>query len=234
MKNPVLNAEKRTVLGKKVRNLRRDGLIPANVYGKNIPSVALQVKADSFQAIYKEVGETGLIDLTVDGESRPALIKNLQMNYREQIPLHVDFYQVNLKEKVKTMVPLEVIGEAAAVTEKIGMLMQPISEVEVEALPADLPEKIEVNVEKLSAVDEQITVADLHVPSDVAVLTDPTQIVVKVAELVSKEAEEEAAAEAAAAEEAAAEGAAAEGEKAEGETPEGEEKSEEKTDEKES
>lgn len=215
-----LTVEKRTVLGKKIKKLRQKGILPANIYGKDIKSMAVQVPFKEFETVYKEAGGAGLIDVLVDGQTRPVLIHNVQTDHITRVPLHADFYQVNLKEKVKTMVPLEIVGEPNAVTEKIGILLQPLSEVEVEALPADLPEKIEVNVEKLAAIDEQITVADLKKPNGVEILTDPGQVIVKIAELVTKEAEAEAAAEAVASEEAKTEGTeATDGAPAEGEKP---------------
>lgn len=91
MKNPTLSATPRTVLGKQVKKLRREGQLPANVYGKGLPSVAIQLDSKAFKDIFSEVGETGLIDLKVDGKSHPVLVKNLQMNYQSQTPLHVDF-----------------------------------------------------------------------------------------------------------------------------------------------
>lgn len=195
MKHPQLTVEKRDVLGKNVKKLRREGVLPGNVYGKGLPSVAIQMKTEVFEALYKEVGETGLVDVMLDGKRHPSLIKNLQLKYPLKQPLHVDFFQVNLKEKVKTMVPLVVIGEPQAVTEKIGLLLQPLSEVEVEALPEELPENIEVNVEGLAAIDDQITVADLKAPEGVTILTDETQTVAKIAEPVQEEPEEPAAEE---------------------------------------
>lgn len=219
MKRQKLVVEKRKVLGKKVKKLRREGILPANIYGKDVKSTSVQVPYKDFEKVYKETGETGLLDLEIAGQVRPVLIHNVQLDHLTGSPLHADFYQVNLKEKVKTSVPIVVVGEPKAVTDKIGLLLQPLSEVEVEALPEDLPENIEVNVENLAAVDEQITVADLKKPQGVEILTDPSQVVVKISELVSKEAEEQAAQEAAAAEaakaEAAAEAVPAEGEGAE-------------------
>jgi large subunit ribosomal protein L25 len=205
MKHPKLTVEKRTVLGKKVKSLRRDGVLPANVYGKGLSSVAVQMPQVDFDAVHKEVGETGLIDLEFDGKTHPVLVKNLQLAYPSHQPLHVDFYQVNLKEKVKTMVPIVLEGEAKAVTEKVGTLLQTLNEVEVEALPDKLPENITVNIEHLAAIDEQMSVEDLKAPEGVAILTDPAQIVVKIAELVAPEPEPEPEAEAA---EGAAEGEA--------------------------
>jgi len=228
MKHEKLKVEKRKVLGKQVKKLRRDGIIPANVFGKKIKSQALQVTATEFAEVYKQAGETGLVDIEIDGKVTPILIQNVHTNFRGNV-LHADFYQVDLTQKVKASVPVEIVGEPFAVTEKIGILMNVLSEVEVEALPEELPEKIEVNVEHLKNINDQITVVDLKVPAGVTVLTDETQVVSKIAELISKEAAEQAAEEAAAAEAASAEtttegaeGAPAEG----GETPEGETKPE--------
>ncbi len=213
MKNPQLNAESRTVLGKKVKKLRREGILPANVYGKGLESKSIQVKLSDFQKVYKEAGDTGLIDLTFDGKTKPVLVKSMHKNFDLDFPLHVDFYQVNLKVKVKAMIPVVVTGEAQAVTEKAGIMLQSTNEVEVEALPANLPENVEINVEELAAVGDQITVGDLKVSDDVTILTDPSQTVVKINELVIEEEPEPEAEE-------GAEGETAEGE--EGEIKEGE------------
>jgi len=214
MKHPILTADARTMLGKKVKQLRRQGLIPANIYGKNLQSKAIQVQTADFQTVYKEAGETGVIDLKVDGQVHPVLVKNLQMNFKAKAPLHVDFYQVNLKEKVKAMVPLTLVGEAKAVADKIGMLMQVLNEVEVEALPDKIPDKLEVDVTNLAELGQNLTVADLKLPDDVVVTNEATQPIVQVAELVVEEKVEEAPAE----EAAPAEGAEA---PAEGAKPEG-------------
>lgn len=185
--------------------------MPANVYGKGLSSKALQVKVSDFQAIFKEVGETGLVDLQVDKLSHPVLIKNLQIDYFNDTPLHADFYQVNLKEKVKSMVPVELVGEAKAVTEKIGVLLQTISEVEIEALPDRIPEHIEANVESLAEIGAGIAVGDLKVGEGVTILTDAGIIVAKIAEPAKEEPVATPAEEVPAEGEAAAEGAKPEG-----------------------
>lgn len=227
MKHPQLVSTPRTVLGKKVKKLRKEGLLPANVYGKGLSSTAIQVKLADFQAVYKDAGETGLVDLKVGNETKPVLIKNLQMAFPLHTPLHVDFYQVNLKEKVKTMVPVVLTGEPKAVADKLGILLQTLSEVEIEALPAELPENIEVSVENLAAVDEHIMVENLKAPAGVTILTAADQIVAKIGELIVEEPEPEVPAEGEAAEgaEATTEGEAKEGEgkdeaKGEDKTPE--------------
>ncbi len=191
MKHPKLIVLTREILGKKVKRLRRDGFMPANIYGNNIASTPVQVKLDEFRKIFKEVGETGIIDVEAEGTLRPVLIKNLQMDVRSHTPLHADFYQVNLKEKIKAMIPLIVTGEAKAVTDKVGLVLQTLSEVEVEALPEELPDQIDVNVENLASLDEHITVEQLSVPSGVTILTDPSQTVVKISELTAPEPEPE-------------------------------------------
>jgi len=221
MKRENLKVEKRKILGKKVRRLRKEGITPANVYGKDIKSQAVQLPAKDFMAVFAKSGETGLVDLDLEGKIIPVLIQNVYKDYRGNI-LHADFFQVNLKEKVKASIPIEAVGEPKAVVDKIGILMNIISEIEVEALPTDLPENIEVNVEHLANIGDQITVSGLKVPQGVEVLTDAGQIVAKIDELVSKEAQEQAAQEAAAAEAAKAEGTegeAAEGQPAEGQAP---------------
>lgn len=215
-----LTVEKRKILGKNVKKLRRENILPANIYGKNIKSLAVQLPYKEFEKAYKEVRETGLIDVAVNGEIKPSLIHNVQQDYFNHRILHVDFYQVDLKEKVKTTVPIVIRGVAKAVGDKLGLLLQPLSEVEIEALPEDLPENITVNVEPLDVVNAQITVSDLKPPKGVTIFTDSSQVVAKIGELISKEAAEQLAAEQAAAEAAKAATAAttpaAEGAKPEG------------------
>jgi len=177
-----LTVEKRKVTGRKVRALRQQGILPANIYGKKEKSLAVQLEAKSFLPVFKEAGETSLIELKVadEKEARPVLIHNVQFHPVEETPLHVEFYQVDLKEKVTTKVPVELIGESPAIKDKIGILIQPLSEVEVEALPADLPEKIEVDISGLKAVDETVLVGSVKVSEGVKILTDEKEVLVKI------------------------------------------------------
>ena len=212
MKNLKLTVEKRKIFGKKLKKLRRDGILPANIYGKKVKSVSVQVPYKEFEKIFKEAGETGVVDVEVDGAIHPSLIHNIHHDYLNNRALHVDFFEVNLKEKVKTSVPLLAKGEAKAISDKLGLLLQPLTQVEVEALPMDLPEHIEINVEALAAVGDQITIGQIKAPTGVTILTDPNQVAIKVGELISKEAAEQAAAEAAAKEAAKAASATTTGE----------------------
>ncbi len=209
MKKHSLSASIRTVAGRKVKALRRQGEIPATIYGKNIKSVSVSVPNEAFVKVFAQAGETGLVELSVDGSVRPVLIHTVQKNPVNRQVLHVEFHQVDLKEKVHANVPVEFVGEAPAVVKKVGVLLTILDEIEVEALPTDLPENLAVDVSNLTDVDQEVKVSDLRVPSGVTVLTAQDQSVVRVGPLISKEAEAQAAAEAAAAAAKAAEAAAA-------------------------
>ncbi len=208
MKKYTLQGQKRELVGRKVKNLRAKGVVPATVYGKKISSESIAINAAEFLKLYALTGETGLIELTVGSQMSPVLVHTVQKHAVTAELLHVEFYHVDLKEKVHTKVPVVFVGEAAAVSEKKGVLLTLSTEVEVEALPAELPEKIEVDVTGLAEVDQELKVSDLKAPSGVTILTESEVIVVKVGELVSKAAEEQAAAEEAAAETATTEAAA--------------------------
>lgn len=216
MKRLKLAVEERKITGKKVKKLRREGILPGNVYGKNIKSISVQVKDKDFEKVYSEAGETGLVDIDLKGKTIPVLIHNVQKDPIRKFYIHADFYKVDLTQKVKAMVPLVIIGQAKAVVDKLGLLLQPLSQIEVEALPEDLPEKIEVNVELLAKVEQQITVGEIQSPKGVTIITDPSQVVVKIGELISKEAQAQAEAEKAAAEAAKAATAAETGKVEEG------------------
>jgi large subunit ribosomal protein L25 len=179
---PKLTLEKRKITGRKVKVLRREGILPANIYGKDIKSLAVQLNLKSFLPVFKEVGETGLVELKIAGETktRPILIHNVQVNPLSDQPIHVDFYQVDLKKKVTTEVPIELVSEAPAVTQKIGILIQPLTEVEVEALPTELPDKFEVDISSLKKIDNAVTVADLKIPEGVKILTSQNEILAKI------------------------------------------------------
>lgn len=220
MEQTPLAAQIRTVLGRKVKTLRKQGILPAHVFGHKIDTIHIQVPTKEFENVFEKTGETGIISLEIDKEKRPVLVKNIQVHPLSSEPIHIDFYQVNLSEKVTVNVPLEVVGEAPAEQKKVGLLLTPVSELEVEALPADIPENVQVDVSKLENIGDEIRVKDLPIDkSKVEVKTDEELVVVSIGELVTKEQQElEAQMEAEAAEAQAAE-APAEGEepKAEGE-----------------
>ena len=183
MDKKILNAEARTLKGRKVKKLREEGIIPANIYGKKIKSKAISIKLDEFKSIFKEVGETGLINLEIKGdkENRAVLVSNVQMNPVSDIPVHIDFHQVDLKEKVTADVPVELFGESPAEKQSLGTVVLYINNIEVEALPGDLPEKFAIDISKLTEVDQAVHVKDLGIDkAEVEVKVDLEEIVAKV------------------------------------------------------
>jgi large subunit ribosomal protein L25 len=178
-----LQAEPRKVVGRKVKQLRRDGVMPANIYGKKIKSLSVQVNLSEFQKTFGQVGETGLVALKVDGVDHPVLIHNVQLNSVSDLPVHADFLEVDLKEKVTATVPIEFTGESPIEKSQEGIVVPQTREVEVEALPTDLPENITVDVSELTAVGQAIKIADLKVDkTKIEIKGDPEQIVVVIEE----------------------------------------------------
>ncbi|RLC32544.1 50S ribosomal protein L25 [Candidatus Woesebacteria bacterium] len=181
MDKHTLKAEKRKILGQKVKTLRKEGVLPANIYGKKVKSLAIQIPMNEFEKVYKKAGETGIIEIAVDSSKRPVLINNVQVHPVTDMPIHVDFLQIDLKEKVTADVPVDLIGESPAEKSGLGTVVQQMNEIEVEALPTDLPEKFEIDLSKLTKVDMAVLVKDLDVDKKkVEIKSDLEQILVKV------------------------------------------------------
>ncbi len=181
MQAKTLKAEERKITGRKIKQLRKAGVLPANISGKKIKSQAIQVDLKEFKKIYDEAGETGLVELEIGKEKRPVLIHNIQLNPVDESYVHADFLQVDLKEKVEAQVPVELAGESPAEKQSLGTVVQYINEVRVEALPTDLPEKFVVDISELAEVDQAVFVKDLKIDrSKVEVKNDMEELVVKV------------------------------------------------------
>jgi len=190
-----LKVSHRDVLGKKVRFLRREGLTPVNLYGPNIESLSLQVETSLLKRLIAKVGRNALIALNVDSakEPRMAMIRDMQRHPLTGDLLHVGFFQVEMTHSVKADVPLLFLGEAPAAMTSHTMLIENLTSLEVEALPANLPRNIVVDLTVLKEINQSIHVRDIVVGEAVEVLTDPDQLVVKVMESkVEKLIEEEA------------------------------------------
>lgn len=207
-----LHADERELLGKKVKALRQNGKLPGHVFGKSVETEHVTVDVKEFLKTFQQAGETGLIDLKIGREKvRPVLIRDVQYDPVTGKPVHIDFYQVNLLEKVTVSVPLVLIGEEPeSVHNGEAIVLQTLNEVEVEALPTDLVENIEVDITPLQKIDDAIAVSQLNYDhSKLTIHADPEEIVVKLAPAVSAEMEkllEEQAAEAEAAAEEGVEG----------------------------
>jgi large subunit ribosomal protein L25 len=207
-----LAVAQRTVLGKKVAALRRGGQTPANVYGHSVESKAVQASTAELTHLLRSMGRNALVSLRIEGEGSPrtVMVRDVMRNPLDGKMLHVDFYQVNLTEKMKAEVPVVLTGTSEAVTTFGGVLMQMVDVIHVEALPADLPSEYTVDVSQITELEQAIHVRDLRIDeAKVSVLSDPDVVVAKVAAPRLAAEEEEAAEAAAPAEgEEGAEGAA--------------------------
>ena len=184
-----LSAEKRKIIGRKVKALRKSGFLPANIFGKDVKSATIQIKAVDFTKFRKEAGESTLVYLSLEGEeeSRPVMIHEIAIHPVNGQILHIDFHQVNLSEKTTALISVKLTGDSPAEKEKLGILVQQLDEVEVEAFPADMPEHLEVSVETLSAVGDSIRVLDIKPGSKLIIKTDPDSIVAKIEALAKEE-----------------------------------------------
>ncbi len=215
MKRLELEVLQREIKGKKVRFLRRGGLVPCNIYGHGLESQPVQVDVRKLGHVLARAGGTDLISIKMGGTASPGMviIREVQRNPMTGEPIHVAFYQVNMSEKLKAEVPLVFIGDAPALKLKNVSLLHAMNTLQIEALPDDLPHKIEVDISSLALPEQSLHVKDLKVSAKITILADPDQMLIKVAEV--RKAVEEAPAEAVAEVEEAVEGEKKEGEAAE-------------------
>lgn len=162
---PTLDAQLRSVTGRKVKQLRAEKKIPGNIFGKKITSTAIVVEDRRFEKLFRTAGTTSLVDLSVAGEKsvRPVLVSQVQRHPVTDRILHIDFRQVDLAEKVTATIPLRTVGEAPAVRDKGAILVVVHPELQIEALPMDLPDRLEADVSVLTEIGNSIHVRDLKV-----------------------------------------------------------------------
>jgi large subunit ribosomal protein L25 len=197
-----LGAKPRSVLGKRVRHIRREGRLPANVFGKDVDSVAVELDAREFRRTIKSHGSRHLFDLSIEGEakSRPVVIRALSRSGGTGELIHVDFYQVDTRRPISTTVAIQLTGEAPAVKDLAGTLVHTLETVSVRCLPLAIPDNVQGNLGKLVSFDVSLTVGDLVAPEGVEILTEasiPVATVVAPRLRLEGEAEEAPAAEAA-------------------------------------
>lgn len=184
-----LKAQERKIFGRKVKQLRKIGKVPGNVFGPKTKSKALSIEKKELLEVFGKAGETTLVDLTIEGEksSRPVLITNIQKDPVSSKVLHVDFHQVDLTVKTTANIPIEISGEAPAVA-KGGILVALLNEIEVEALPADLPEKFLVDITGLNEIGDTIHVKDLKIDrSKVEIKAEEEEPITTIQEPVKEE-----------------------------------------------
>jgi large subunit ribosomal protein L25 len=176
----VLNARPRKVVGKQVKALRRSGLLPAVLYGAGVEPTSLELDGREASRLLARTTGATLIDLKVDGQTHKVLVREIQRHAVRRDIQHVDFLKVAMDQTIRAQVPVELVGEAPAVKTLGGVLVTILNEIEVEALPGDLPDRISADLERLAKIDDSITVRDLVVGEGVRVLTSPDEVIVHV------------------------------------------------------
>ncbi len=205
---PVLAASERTTLGKRVALIRREGRLPAVLFGHNVPSRAVSLDAHEFEVLRRHSGPHPLVDLRVDGgRAQTVMVHGVQVHPVTRRTLHVDLMAVRMTEEMTVEVPVELVGTSHAVDKLGGTLVHGLSSVRVRALPANLPQVLELSIEPLHDFEVTLHVRDLVAPPTVTILTDPDEQLAHVVPPRIEEVPVEEAPEAEAAEGEAAEGA---------------------------
>jgi len=198
MKQVELRATSREILGKKVRFLRRQGIIPVHLFGHNVESLALQCDETQLKRVLAQAGKTRLISLKLDKGKRPrnVVVREIQRDMRTDGLLHVDLYQIKMTEKIRVEVPIVVVGEAPALKSKENMLLQELNSLTVECLPDKIPTSVKVDLSSLTERAQAIRVEDIILDEEITVLNAPELVVVRIGsrprreEVVAEEAVE--------------------------------------------
>lgn len=185
-----LDLQERTVVGKKVKVLRRAGILPATVYGKGVGPLAVQLEARVFQDLYRKSGRTTLIDLGIPGQGEiSAFIHGMQRHPVSRQVIHVDFHAVDLKTNVTVTVPIHLIGTSPLVALGDAILNQSLNSVSVTALPTDIPSHIDYDISELDSFDKSVHVRDLQLPDNVIIATDADELVANLSQPRQEEPE---------------------------------------------
>jgi len=175
-----LTATVRKVFGKKLRKLRYEGIIPANIYGTGFKSTSITLPYKDFLKTYRLAHSTSVVYLNIDKEEIPVLIKNIQKHPVTDVLLHVDLRKIDLTQKVVTEVPITVIGQSDAVTQKGGVLLTQMPKLSVEALPQHIPQTIEVDISVIKEIGQEIKVTDIAKSTVYTIKDEPTKVVISV------------------------------------------------------
>lgn len=185
-----IKAKKRTG-GEKIDTLRKSGEIPAVFYGAGKESTSVSISIVEFKKVWRDAGESSAVKISMGtpGGDIDALIHEVQVDPVTDEPIHVDFLAIDMKKKIKVKVPVEFEGISNAVKSGIGNLVKVLHEIEIEALPADLPHNLVADISKLEALNDQIFVSDIKVPAGVLIITGPTEVVASIVEQVEEKEE---------------------------------------------
>ncbi len=190
MEKYLIEAEKRDLVGKKVKMLRQSGKIPAVIYGKDLKSLPITLDRKTVTHTLSKVSSSTLLTIKINSDEHAVLVREIQQDFIRHEILHIDFLAVSMKEKLRTNVPLVHIGSAPVLKEFEALIVSGLNEIEVECLPQDLPESIEIDLSGINEIGSAIYVKDIPVPANVHIITDPEELVV-VASAVKEEVVEE-------------------------------------------
>lgn len=196
MSELILNAEHREVTGKKVKVLRRQGYLPAVLYGVGIESIPIKLDLKEATKVISAAGSSTLVMLKIGKKQHQVLVRETQRQVIRRGLEHVDFLKVAMDVAIRAEVPIEFVGEAPAVRDLGGVLVTELVEIEIESLPTDLPDRITVDLELLAEITDTIKVGDLSFGEGVEVITSPDDVITRVIyqveeEIVEEELEEE-------------------------------------------
>jgi len=184
-----LSVQNREIFGKSVKKMREQGLIPAELYGRGLANLHLAVSSKDLNKVFKQAGENAVVSLIIDKERRPVLLHDLQVDPITNEILSIDFYQVRLDEKIKVRVPIEFVGTASAIKDKSGILVKAMQEIEVEALPSDLPQNIQIDLSGLNDIGQSLYVKDLKITGNFKLLINPKTVIVTITAPITEEQE---------------------------------------------
>ena len=191
MEKLVITAEKRTVFGKKVGALRREGKLPGVIYGHRVEPTAIVMDLKEATRVLSQATSSSLLTIELQGKEQSVLVRESQRDYLKNRFLHVDFQAVSLTEKIRAEVNIEITGIAPAVKDFGGVIVEGLKSVHVEALPTELPDRVIVDISGLKEIGDSILIKDIKFPAEVEVLTPEDEMVVLITS-PSAEVEEEA------------------------------------------
>ncbi len=195
----VIEAQSREIIGKKVSQLRRQGIVPVTIYGPKAQPVNLQVPYRPLQLALMKAGGTNLIEINVDGKTTPVLAREVQRDVLRNDIMHVDFFAVDMTAKIRIDVPLHFVGDSSAVATKKGILVTGPTTITIETLPSHLLNSVEIDISGLNEVGDSIHVRDLKLGEEILVINDPEEMIARISQPAAARSEEDAAAEEAAA-----------------------------------
>ena len=189
----IIKAEKRTVKGKQVSQLRRAGILPGVVYGHRVESQAIQMDRHTVSLQMTSITPTTLVTIDVAGNKIKAFVRDRQRDVLHGVLTHLDFLAVSMTEKMRAAVELELTGEAPVLENPTYLLNHSLNVIEIECLPQDMPERIMVDVSSIKTPEDSITIADLDLGKNVTILTDHSEVIVSVGRIAAEEADETSA-----------------------------------------